>query len=74
MTHNLSVNFKIIPFLLWTKGPTKVPILTLSSAQVKISQIPYVNFETTSQFSIFQTTSQLKVMLHKFVNVLGERM
>ena len=74
MTHNLSVNFKVIPFLLWTKGLTKVPILTLSSAQVKISQIPYVNFETTSQFSIFQTTSQLKVMLHKFVNVLGERM
>ena len=43
MTHNSSVNFKVIPFLLWTKVPIwadiKVPILTLSSGLVKICQI-----------------------------------
>ena len=42
-----------------------MPILRLSSALVKICHIPHV---------IFQTTSQLKVMLDKSVNVLGEGM
>ena len=39
MTHSSSVNFKL-----------KVPILRLSSAVVKICQIPHVVFQTTSQF------------------------
>ena len=29
MTHNSSVNSKVIPFLVWPKDPIKVPILTL---------------------------------------------
>ena len=48
------------------KDLIKIPILRLSSALVKICHIPHV---------IFQTTSQLKVMLDKPVNnVLGEGM
>ena len=41
MTHNSSVNFKFIFFILHKKGPMEVPILTLSSALVKICQIPH---------------------------------
>ena len=37
-------------FYFGQKDPIKVPILTLSSALVKICQIPHVNFQTTSQF------------------------
>ena len=48
------------------KDLIKIPILRLSSAIVKICHIPHV---------IFQTISQLKVMLDKSVNnVLGEGM
>ena len=48
------------------KDPINMPILRLSIALVKICHIPHV---------IFQTTSQLKVMLDKSVNkVLGEGM
>ena len=50
MAHDSSVNFKLINFLLWTKGSHQIPILTLSSALVKFCQIPHVNFKTTSQF------------------------
>ena len=50
----------------WWKDPIKIPILRLSSALVKLCHIPHV---------IFQTTSQLEVMLDKPVNnVLGEGM
>ena len=42
--HNSSLNFKLIHFLI------KIPILTLSSALVKICQISHVIFQTTSQF------------------------
>ena len=46
------------------KDLIKIPILKLSSALVKICHIPHV---------IFQSTSHLKVMLDKSVNiVLGE--
>ena len=48
--HNSFVNFKLIHFLLCTKGPTKIPILILPSAQVKICQSSHVIFQTTSQF------------------------
>ena len=48
MTHNFPVNFKLIHFQLI---PIKVPILRLSSALVKICQIPYVIFGSTNQFS-----------------------
>ena len=48
------------------KDPINMPILRLSIALVKICHIPHV---------IFQTTSQLKVMLDKSINkVLGEIM
>ena len=61
MTDNSSVDFKLILFQVWIEEPIKIPIL---SALEKICHIPHV---------IFQTTSQLKVMLDKSVNnVLGE--
>ena len=66
MTDNSSVDFKLILFQPWIKDPIKIPILRLSSALVKICHIPH--------HVIFQTTSQLKVMLDKSVNVLGEGM
>ena len=50
MTHNSSGNFKVVPFLLWRKGSHQSPILTLSSALVKICRISQVFFQTTSQF------------------------
>ena len=63
MTDNSSVDFKLILFQVLIKGPIKILIL---SALEKICHIPHV---------IFQTTSQLKVMLDKSVNnVLGEGM
>ena len=36
-------------FLLWTKGPMKIPILTLWNVLMKICQILHVIFQTTSQ-------------------------
>ena len=50
MKHNSSVNFKVIQFLLRQKDPIKVPILTFSTALVKICQIPHVIFQATSRF------------------------
>ena len=93
--HNSSVNFKVLPFLFWTKGSHQSPnfdtskcsgemlpysschfsnhksvffclaqtiytlvtrsqlkhkFFRLLSAQVKIYEVPHVNFKTTSQF------------------------
>ena len=63
MTDNSSVDFKLILFQVWIEEPIKIPIL---SALENICHIPHV---------VFQTTSQLKVMLDKSVNnVLGEGM
>ena len=53
-----SVSWKITPLYFFSsnniyfaqKEPIKRNIFELSSAQVKICQIPYVNFETTSRF------------------------
>ena len=53
-----SVSWKITPLYFFSsnniyfaqKEPIKLNIFELSSAQVKICQIPYVNFETTSRF------------------------
>ena len=50
MTHNFSLNFQLKLFLLWIKGPHQIPSLRLSSAMVKICQIPHVIFQTTSKF------------------------
>ena len=50
MTHSSSVNLELILF----KDPIKVPILRLSSAQVKMYHIPYVIFQTTSHFFFFK--------------------
>ena len=84
-------------YTLLKRNPLKWKFLRLSSAQVKICEIPYAfklilcqvwikgshqnpNFECSGKgcyisHVIFQTTSQLKVMLDKSVNnVLGERM
>ena len=52
MTHNFPVNFKLIRFLFWIKGPSKSPSFqTFELALVKICQILYVILESTSQFS-----------------------
>ena len=62
MIDNSPVDFKHILFQVWIKGPLLIPIL---SAVEKICHIPH---------AISQTTGQLKVMLDKSVNVLGEGM
>ena len=52
MTHKSPVNFELIHFLLWIKGSNKSPnFLTFKCVLVKICQIPYVIFESTSHFS-----------------------
>ena len=51
MTNSSPVSFKLIHFLLWFEKNPKDQILRLSSALAKISQIPYVIFESKSQFS-----------------------
>ena len=52
MTHKSPVNFELIHFLLWIKGSNKSPnFLTFKRVLVKICQIPYVIFESTSHFS-----------------------
>ena len=52
ITHISSVNFKLIHFLFWIKGPNKSPTFdTFESALVKICKIPHVIFASTSQFS-----------------------
>ena len=49
MTHNSSVNFKLIHFLLWIKGSYQSPNFeTFVSALVKIYQVPPIIFQTTS--------------------------
>ena len=60
ITNKSTVKFKLIHFLLWIKESVKVQILRLSSALVKISQIPHIVFENKSHFptnfaSIFST-------------------
>ena len=74
MLHHSSLSWQITPlwilssycFNFGLKDPIKISILRLSSALVKLCRIPHV---------IFQTTSQLKVMLDKSVNkILGEGM
>ena len=52
ITHNSPVNFKLMHFLLGIKVLQKSPNFEfqLSSALVKICQIPHVIFQTTSQF------------------------
>ena len=52
MTHNSTVNFKLINFLFLIKGPSKGPnFQTLEHALVKICKILDVILEITSQFS-----------------------
>ena len=63
MTDNSSVDLRSYFFKFLLKDPIKIPVLRLSNALVKICHIPHV---------IFQTASQLKVMLDKSVNVLSE--
>ena len=62
MTDNSSVDLSSYIFKFELKDPIKIPIL---SALEKICHISHV---------IFQTTSQLKVILDKSVNVLAEGM
>ena len=65
LTDNSSVNFKLILFQLWIKGSHQNSNFETFKCSGEICHIPCV---------IFQTTSHLKVMLDKSVNVLGEGM
>ena len=40
-------------------NPMKVPLFGLSTARIKINQVPYVTFQPTSQFS-FKLCSTLQ--------------
>ena len=52
MTHNSSVNCKLIHFLFLIKGPNKSPTFqTFKCALVKICKIPHVIFGSTGHFS-----------------------
>ena len=52
MTHNSPLNFKLMHFLFWIKGPSESPnSQTFERALVKICQILHVILESTSQFS-----------------------
>ena len=52
MTHNSSLDFKLIHFLLWIKGSHQsLNFEILKLLLVKICQIPHVILESTSQFS-----------------------
>ena len=51
MRHNSSVKFKLILFLLWIKESDQSPILSLSSALVKICHIPHAIFKPQVSFS-----------------------
>ena len=50
MKGNSSVFFLSEAFILWTKRARQSEIFKLLSGWVKIHQIPYVIFKTTSQF------------------------
>ena len=65
MTHNSSVNFRLIHFLLWAKGSHQNPNF---DTLVKICQIPHVICQTTSQFffKFFITMSGKMTPLYLF--------
>ena len=68
--HHTLVSLHITPLSIFSScifyfrqnDPIKVPIATLSSALVKIFQIPYVIFQTTSQFFFSNFTSLFSAM------------
>ena len=79
--HHCSVSWKITSpyfflsqtFILWTKRPHQSEILRLLSSWMKIRQIPYVMFETTSQFFfklciILQCSVSWEITLLHFFN------
>ena len=62
MTHNFSVNCKLIHFLFLIKGPNKSPTFqTFKCALVKICKIPHVIFESTSHLFFLQILHQYSV-------------
>ena len=71
--HHSSMSWHITPlkilnsyiFCFGQKDPIKVPVLTLSSALVKICQIPHVIFQTASQFLLHSSVSW-KITLYTF--------
>ena len=50
ITYNSSVNFNSCVFYFGQKDPIKAPILTLSSALVKICEVPHAIFQITRHF------------------------
>ena len=53
MTHNSSMDCKLILFYFGLRDPIKVPILKLSSALVKICHILHFIFQTTKKYSLY---------------------
>ena len=51
MRHNSSVLFHLKLDMLWKKGAYQSANFRLSTARMKINQIPYVIFQAMSQFS-----------------------
>ena len=51
MRHNTSALFHLKFICFGQEEPIKVQIFSLSTAHMKINQIPYVIFQATSQFS-----------------------
>ena len=51
MTHNPSVNFKLVHFLLWTKGSHHSSNFDTFESLVKVSQVPHVISKRTVIFS-----------------------
>ena len=61
---NSSVLFlALTTYTLLNRSPLKWKILKLSSAQIKIFQIPYVSFETTSRLLLPNSNSNVKFLL-----------
>ena len=48
MTHNSSVNFKVVTFLLWTEGSHQSP--NFDAFKCSAENLPNCLFQTTSQF------------------------
>ena len=69
MKDNFFLLFSIKYYRLWSKGANQCKFLRISSARVKICQIPHVNVEKKSQIPLRHFTSFFILMTHNsFVN------
>ena len=79
MKDNSSVLFHLKLYMLSTKGTHQVQIFRLSTAHIKINQIPHVNSEKTSQFLLkihqiqFQSKVNSRSKFTKFLSFLKQQ-